>query len=90
MKKGTGTYLKQEVMIIVCDHCGKELSTNYITYDFRWNDGYDYYGDVIEVCSMDCLTKELKTAREDYYFPGGEDTRLYMPSSQMKRLLLGE
>jgi hypothetical protein len=97
MRKGTGKFLKQEVMITVCDHCGKELSTDYITYDYRSTDGYDNYGDVMEVCSMECLIKEISQGDElyaklsdHYYFPPASDVRLHMRSDLMKKLLFGE
>lgn len=88
MQKGTGRYLKSEIMIRICDHCEKELDTDYISYDFKWTDGHDYYGDVLEVCSMDCLKFELSTMDRNYYFPNGEDVRLHIPSEMLYKLLM--
>lgn len=90
MRKGTGKYLKQEVMITVCDHCGKELGPEYISYDYNWSDGHDTFGDVTEVCSLDCLLFIIGDKKyESYFFPIGEDVRLFMPAQLMKKLLLG-
>lgn len=91
MKKRTGKFIKQEIMITICDYCGKELGPDYISYDYNWSDGYDTFGNVAEVCSLECLRKLVSNKTYlSYYFPAGEDVRLYLSSDKMKKLLLGE
>lgn len=89
MKKGTGIFVKVEKTINVCDFCKKELDVdNTIEFDFRWDDGYDHYGDKIEVCSVECLVDEIKTYSRDYVFHGDPTSiGLSMNPSEMEDLL---
>jgi len=91
MRKKTGTFLTVEQWAEVCEVCGKELDPqSTFRYDFRHTDGYDYYGEVVDCCSMKCLLKlllESNVEDNNYYFPGGEDTTLNIPAKEMLKLL---
>ncbi len=91
MKQKTGIKRYIEETIDVCDVCKTLLSeSNWITYDYTWSDGYDSFGNEINVCSLRCLNKELDTYKNEYpnfCFPGEQSVKLYAPSDVMKKLL---
>lgn len=87
MKKGTGEFVKVEKEIYVCDQCRKELNVNsYIIFNHEWNDGYDNFGNQVDMCSMDCLRKYIASHDSDYVFRGNEDIHIDLPSEIAKEL----
>jgi hypothetical protein len=51
-----------DVYADVCDVCGKELKDdNYLEWDGHTYMYGEQYGDAVEVCSLACLMKKMKT-----------------------------
>ena len=87
MKKETGKFKQVPETVHVCDFCDGELPIK-ITYDYKWSDGYDYYGDEVEFCSLECFGYWLSDPdKEEHIFPQDEVISIYANSGEMKRLL---
>lgn len=92
MQKKTGKLVQHEETITVCDKCESVLNDlNYIHYNSKWSDGYDWYGGEWDFCSLDCLVSyiehEIEGGGEGVFLPGGEDVLLRVNSAAMKIIL---
>lgn len=92
MKRKTGKIIQTEEMVTVCDRCSSVLNElNYVRYNSKWFDGYDWYGGEWDFCSLDCLIlyieNEIRGGGEGMFFPGGEDVLLRLPSNAMRIVL---
>ena len=89
MKKGSGVFRTIEETKTICDECGADVPFEHISYDARWSDGYDNYGDSWDFCSLSCLTKYLTKDLESslYFPPENEGVALYLLPNDMKTIL---
>lgn len=81
MKKKIGEQTHTEnIYVDVCDECEIELTDfNWIKWDGEWSDAWDvYYSEKHEVCSFECLSKQLEKDIQN-----GFESLLHGPSDEM-------
>jgi hypothetical protein len=89
--RNTGEFVKVAKIELYCDECEDKLGDAYLTYDYKWNDGYDYYGDIVDFCSVGCFYSWMVTHIIEYgvngVLPVGERVSLHGDAEIMRKLM---